>query len=554
MPKTSCASAQEFHLGERTGYFAQRPGDAGTFPRPLENASQSSGWRAGDTANLCIGQGEVDVTPMQMAVLTAAIANGGTVLWPRLVERIEPQDPATSEAATNFPAGVVRDRLTVHPRTLNILRNAMLDDVDRAPKARAGTQRSPACTSAAKTGTAQVQDEHNRLIGHNYWFASFAPYESPKYAVVVLVQSATEGGSGGGTCGPIAHDIYETIVKKEAAPKAGGAGKKLNEPADTFNEHRAASWTSCNAGGRCSGLMVIGALFVYSATMSNGVRKRRKLWYAQIWFRQVIWYGLGLGAAAALCSVSYHTLARWSFVFYWAMIICLVAVLVPFIGKTHGWGARRWIDLPFYQFQPSEFAKIAFVLAGANFLSRPPEELRHADVFWKGIGMIMLPFMLIMKEPDLGSALVLVPTGLMMMLVAGTPQRYLLRLVGVVGVLGALFVADVLFAPPLADQDAGVPAATVAGVFREGFCVPAKNATEETGTPGSASCKEEQLKSSFNGQQAMISVGSGGLWGAGWGKGKQTSLQFMPSGSAHNDFIFSPSLPRRKDSSAPLWC
>ncbi|HEV2693582.1 MAG TPA: FtsW/RodA/SpoVE family cell cycle protein, partial [Verrucomicrobiae bacterium] len=138
-------------------------------------------------------------------------------------------------------------------------------------------------------------------------------------------------------------------------------------------------------------LMVIGALFVYSATISNGV-EAQKSWYAQTWFRQVIWYGLGLGAALALCAVSYHTLARWSFVFYWGMIVCLVAVLIPFIGKTHGWGARRWIDLPFYQFQPSEFAKVAFVLAGANFLSRPPEELRQGRIFWKGIGMIMLPF------------------------------------------------------------------------------------------------------------------------------------------------------------------
>ena len=207
---------QEFHLGERTGLFtnSETPGHFPSFAR----VSPSHGWRDGDTANLCIGQGEVDVTPIQIAVMISAIANGGTVWWPRIVQRIEPQDPASGDVVTNFPAGVVRDRLTVHPRNLNILRDAMLDDVASAE----GSGRDAAVTGlniAAKTGTAQVQDDRNRLIGHNYWFASFAPYENPKYAVVVLVQSPTEGGSGGSNCGPIAHDVYEAILKKETAPK-----------------------------------------------------------------------------------------------------------------------------------------------------------------------------------------------------------------------------------------------------------------------------------------------------------------------------------------------
>jgi cell division protein FtsI/penicillin-binding protein 2 len=83
---------------------------AGIFPTPEVNKSD---WRDGDTANICIGQGEMAVTPMQMAVAYSAIANGGTVLWPRLVERIEPQDPASGEAPTNFPSGLVRDELGV---------------------------------------------------------------------------------------------------------------------------------------------------------------------------------------------------------------------------------------------------------------------------------------------------------------------------------------------------------------------------------------------------------------------------------------------------------
>ena len=118
---------EKFHLGERTGFFPHQE-TRGNFPT-LERVT-SPEWRAGDTANVCIGQGEVAVTPIQMAVMVSAIANGGKVLWPRLVDRIEPQDPASGEAVTNFPSGVVRDELGVHPRSLQILRDAMLADVE----------------------------------------------------------------------------------------------------------------------------------------------------------------------------------------------------------------------------------------------------------------------------------------------------------------------------------------------------------------------------------------------------------------------------------------
>jgi penicillin-binding protein 2 len=173
----------------------------------------SDDWRAGDTANVSIGQGVVSVTPIQMAVMISAIANGGTVLWPRLVDHIAPQDASSGETAKTFPSGLVRDRLDVHPRNLQIIRDAMLQDVENpegsgTPAAVKGLQ------ICGKTGTAQVQDEHNRTIGENYWFASFAPYKNPKYTVIVMVNS-TESGSGGKVSGPIAHDIYEAILEKE---------------------------------------------------------------------------------------------------------------------------------------------------------------------------------------------------------------------------------------------------------------------------------------------------------------------------------------------------
>ena len=193
------------------------------------------------------------------------------------------------------------------------------------------------------------------------------------------------------------------------------------------------------------GLMCLGAAFVFSATMVSDFALSQP-WYQQSWVRQIIWYALGTGVAAALCVVDYHSLARWSFVVYWVTIIFLVAVLIPHIGSMR-FGARRWIDLGFFQFQPSEFAKLAFILAAANFLSRPTDELKQLGVFWKGIGLMMLPFVLILKEPDLGSALVLLPTGLVMMFAAGTPKKYLVILISTVSVLAILFLADLFFAP-----------------------------------------------------------------------------------------------------------
>ena len=81
-----------------------------------------------------------------------------------------------------------------------------------------GTQAAvPGINICGKTGTAQVTDPAGREIGRNLWFASYAPYENPHYAVVVMVQS-THGGFGGTVCAPIAHDIYAEIVKKETAP------------------------------------------------------------------------------------------------------------------------------------------------------------------------------------------------------------------------------------------------------------------------------------------------------------------------------------------------
>src|SRR5204863_6369089 len=148
---------------------------------------------------------------------------------------------------------------------------------------------------------------------------------------------------------------------------------------------------------------------IYSATMANEALTAMP-WYRQLYLMQSIWYAVGISGAVILCLIDYHALARWSLVIYWATILLLIIVLIPHIGSMR-FGARRWIDLGFFQIQPSEFAKLSFIFAQAHFLSRPADELRMSGVFWKAMGLTLLPFLLIMKEPDLGSALILLPVG-----------------------------------------------------------------------------------------------------------------------------------------------
>jgi penicillin-binding protein 2 len=175
----------------------------------------------GDTANLCIGQGELKVTPLQMAVVTAAIANGGRVLEPRLVDRIEPPDPYSGEDPICFPSGQIRTQLQLEPKHLELVRHAMeLDVTHRDAAGRLdGTGRRAAVEGlqiCGKTGTAQVK-QGNELKGYITWFVSFAPFDAPRYVVVVMVEAGLSG-SGALTCAPVAREIYEAILKREQHP------------------------------------------------------------------------------------------------------------------------------------------------------------------------------------------------------------------------------------------------------------------------------------------------------------------------------------------------
>lgn len=285
------------------------------------------------------------------------------------------------------------------------------------------------------------------------------------------------------------------------------------------------------------GLMIFGILFVYSATYNNEIfASASKL--RQPHLKQGIFYLAGLSIAFALCLKDYNQIARWAYVFYWLNIIMLTLVLIPGVGSMR-YGARRWFDLGFTQFQPSEMAKVAFILALAQFLSRPRSELNDFKVLFKGIGLAILPFGLILLEPDLGTSLMILPTGLVMMYVAGAPTSFMRKLVGGATIIAGLALAYVFFVPNnwkpirLPDHQKRRLMVYFGADYAKHYAGPDATSAQIR------RARALQRQDSYNVVQAMISVGSGGLTGKGWKKGIQNTYGYLPRGVAHNDFIFS---------------
>jgi penicillin-binding protein 2 len=200
---------RRLHLGERIGLPLMQEA-AGNFPR----FGQEKNWNVRFKANICIGQGEMDVTPLQMAVMTAALANGGNVLLPRLVDRLETNDPLHPTTTRVFPRGQVRNQLGVSPRNMKILTEAMVAETeDTADGATGQYARVEGLRICGKTGTAERTERGQKR--NTTWFISFAPYERPQFAVVVMVE---DGDSGGRTCAPIAREVYLALVAMTQRP------------------------------------------------------------------------------------------------------------------------------------------------------------------------------------------------------------------------------------------------------------------------------------------------------------------------------------------------
>ena len=246
--------------------------------------------------------------------------------------------------------------------------------------------------------------------------------------------------------------------------------------------------------GAVLAICALGLSMIYSTTGGAG----------PVYWTQV--YALGLGAMAmVLClTFDYRSLADKSHWFYLAMVIALVGVL--FFGAVRG-GSRRWIDLGAFNLQPSEFAKATLALMLAKMLGEERRSALTNTDLALAIVLTAVPFLIIARQPDLGTAVTLLPVLLVVAFVAGMPMKYVYTMV-----LLAVLSAPIAYKFGLQDYQ------------RERISTFLDPAQDPRGA-------------GYQQIQARITVGSGGVWGKGFMAGTQGQLRFLPV--AHNDFIFS---------------
>ena len=192
--------------GERFGLIPQ--------PRGARRGAPAT-WHAGETVNISIGQGAVLVTPMQVARFMSAIANGGVLWKPRLVQRIERPDKGLVWA----DSGSVNGHVDLSPMVWAFLRQSLWAVVNDGGTGAAA--RIPGLDIAGKTGTAQTIANSKSSKGQDHaWFAAFGPVKDPEVVVIVIVE---RGGHGGEVAAPIARQIFNAIFfEKVASVELGG--------------------------------------------------------------------------------------------------------------------------------------------------------------------------------------------------------------------------------------------------------------------------------------------------------------------------------------------
>jgi penicillin-binding protein 2 len=204
--------ARAFGFGQPTGIVL---GDerAGLVPTPARG-SVTRTWSPGDTANVAIGQGRVLVTPLQVARFMAAIANGGILWRPRLIQHV---GDARETVLSVLPEAT--GHVTLAPAVLAVLRRSLRAAVNNGGTASAA--HVPGLEVAGKTGTAQIVRDSDPTRGQDHaWFAGYAPAEDPQVVVVVLVE---RGGIGGRVAAPVAQRVFLEILRSapsRAAQKA----------------------------------------------------------------------------------------------------------------------------------------------------------------------------------------------------------------------------------------------------------------------------------------------------------------------------------------------
>ncbi len=222
----------------------------------------------------------------------------------------------------------------------------------------------------------------------------------------------------------------------------------------------------------------------------------------EYFLRQSVFVGIGFFVAIFLSSFDYRHIGRQSTLLYFCMLGILFSVLL--FGKTIR-GTEGWIDLGFTQVQPVEFAKVVLVLFLARFITKKTSELGEWTRLIASLVLTGVLVFLVMRQPDLGSSIVLLSVWGLMLLISGIRPKQII----VLGMLGTLLLSGSWFF--LADyQRARI----------ENFIHP----------------ELDPRGSGYNVLQAMVAVGSGGVFGKGIGHGTQSQSNFLPE--KHTDFIF----------------
>jgi rod shape determining protein RodA len=269
-------------------------------------------------------------------------------------------------------------------------------------------------------------------------------------------------------------------------------------------------------------LLALGIFFVYSACFVSDELPVRSLYR-----KQIMWVIVGCIAHAGFAAMDYRSLQRYAWWIYGASLALLVMVL---LFGTRIYGARRWLMFFDVGIQPSELAKVATVLVLARVMGRPGADLRPFRMFLRLLAIAAIGVALILRQPDLGTAMIFAPTTVLMMFVAGIPMRWLGGLVGAGALAVALLLGALLLPARLGASEAAQQRwqdLTFLSDYQRDRIVVFFEADADP------------LGAGWNKRQSEIAVGSGGAWGKGFLKGTQNILGFLPRSVAPTDFIYS---------------
>lgn len=221
-----------------------------------------------------------------------------------------------------------------------------------------------------------------------------------------------------------------------------------------------------------------------------------------VFWKQVIFAVLGIGAFLVAAFTNYHSLKSYSTTIYFGTLIVLILVLI--FGQNIR-GTAGWINFGFFRFQPVELSKISLIVFLASFISQKKMELGEVGRLVASLVLCGVMIFLVIKQPDFGSAMVLISIWIGMTLVSGMSKKMIITAV----ILGIMVSSATWFQLQPYQKD------RIMNLFKPGI---------------------DPKGSGYNVLQSIVAVGSGGIIGKGIGHGSQSQLNFLPE--KHTDFIF----------------